>query len=155
MPKTIEGKISGAGFKFGLVVSRFNEFITERLLKGCIDSLDRHGANLDDVIIVRVPGSLEMPLAVAKLIEAKRPDAVICLGAIIRGGTPHFEFVAAEATRGIAKISRDTGIPIAMGVITAENIEQAIERAGTKMGNKGWEAAVTAMEMANLVDQLK
>jgi 6,7-dimethyl-8-ribityllumazine synthase len=140
--------------KFGLVVSRFNEFFTNKLLEGAQDALLRHGVEQDDVEVAWVPGSFEIPLVAKKLAETKRFDAVICLGAVVRGGTPHFEYIAAEVTKGIAKVGLDTGVPIIYGVITADNLEQAIERAGTKMGNRGFDAAVEAIEMANLLKSI-
>ncbi|MBF0457140.1 MAG: 6,7-dimethyl-8-ribityllumazine synthase [Nitrospirae bacterium] len=152
--KTYEGDINAKGFKFCLIVSRFNDFITGRLLEGAIDALTRHGADSADISIIKVPGSFEVPLIAKKAAESKNYDAIITLAAIIRGATPHFEYVAAEASKGIAAASMDTGVPIAYGVITSDTIEQAIERAGTKSGNKGWDAAMTAIEMANLIRKL-
>ena len=154
MNKHFEGVLLGKGLKFGLVVSRFNEFITKKLLEGAQDALLRHGVNQEDIEIAWVPGSFEIPLIAQKLAQTKRYDAVICLGAVVRGGTPHFEYIAAEVTKGIAKVSLDTGLPVIYGVITADTLEQAIERAGTKMGNKGFDAAVTAIEMANLLKSI-
>ncbi len=154
MNKHFEGVLLGKGLKFGLVVSRFNEFITKKLLDGAQDALLRHGVNQEDIEIAWVPGSFEIPLIAKKLAQTKRYDAVICLGAVVRGGTPHFEYIAAEVSKGIAKVSLDTGLPVIYGVITADTLEQAIERAGTKQGNKGFEAAVSAIEMANLVKRL-
>ena len=151
MDKHFEGVLLGKGLKFGLVVSRFNEFITKKLLDGAQDALLRHGVNQDDVEVAWVPGSFEIPLIAKKLAQTKRYDAVICLGAVVRGGTPHFEYIAAEVSKGIARVSLETGLPVIYGVVTADTLEQAIERAGTKMGNKGFEAAVNAIEMANLV----
>jgi 6,7-dimethyl-8-ribityllumazine synthase len=151
MNKHFEGVLLGKGLKFGLVVSRFNEFITKKLLEGAQDALLRHGVNQEDIEVAWVPGSFEIPLIAKKLAQTKRYDAVICLGAVVRGGTPHFEYIAAEVTKGIAKVGLDTGLPVIYGVITADTLEQAIERAGTKMGNRGFEAAVNAIEMANLV----
>ncbi len=150
MSKIFEGVLLGKGLKFGVVVSRFNEFITKKLLEGAQDALLRHGVNEEDIDIAWVPGSFEIPLAAQKLAQTKRYDAVICLGAVIRGATPHFEYIAAEVTKGIAKVGLDTRLPISYGVITADTLEQAIERAGTKAGNKGFDAAVDAIEMANL-----
>ena len=150
MGKVFEGNLLGAGFKFGIVVSRFNEFIGSKLLEGARDALKRHGVNADDIDVAWTPGSFETPLIALKLAQAKKYDAIICLGAILKGGTPHFEYVASELTKGIARVSLDTGLPVINGVITAENLEQAIERAGSKMGNKGFDAAVSAIEMANL-----
>jgi len=155
MNKHFEGVLLGKGLKFGLVVSRFNEFITKKLLDGAQDALLRHGVNREDIEIAWVPGSFEIPLIAKKLAQTKRYDAVICLGAVVRGGTPHFEYLAAEVSKGIAKVSLDTGLPVIYGVITADTLEQAIERAGTKMGNKGFDAAVTAIEMANLLKGIR
>ncbi len=154
MNKHFEGVLLGKGLKFGLVISRFNEFITKKLLEGAQDALLRHGVNQEDIEIAWVPGSFEIPLVAKKLAQTKRYDAVICLGAVVRGGTPHFEYIAAEVTKGIAKVSLDTDLPVIYGVITADTLEQAIERAGTKMGNKGFDAAVTAIEMANLLKSI-
>jgi len=151
MNKHFEGMLLGEGLKFGLVISRFNDFITRRLLEGAQDALLRHGVSQKNIDIAWVPGSFEMPLIAKKLAETKRYDAVICLGAVIRGGTPHFEYIASEVTKGIAKVGLETGLPVIYGVITADTLEQAIERAGTKEGNKGFEAAVNAIEMANLM----
>lgn len=150
MPKIIEGQISAKGFKFGIAVSRFNDFITNKLLDGSLDALLRNGATDEKIEVVKVPGAFELPYAIQRMAQKKKYDAIICLGAVIRGSTPHFEYVSAEVAKGIAKIALDTGIPIANGVINADNIEQAIERAGTKMGNKGWDAAISAIEMVNL-----
>ncbi|MBF0516624.1 MAG: 6,7-dimethyl-8-ribityllumazine synthase [Nitrospirae bacterium] len=152
--KQYEGELNANGFKFCLIVSRFNDFITGRLLEGALDALKRHGAAGQDIAIIRVPGSFEVPLMAKKAAESKAYDAVVALAAIIRGATPHFDYVAAEASKGIAAASMDTGVPIAYGVITSDTIEQAIERAGTKSGNKGWDAAMTAIEMANLIKKL-
>ena len=151
MNKHFEGMLLGKGLKFGLVISRFNEFITKKLLEGAQDALLRHGVSEDDIEVAWVPGSFEIPLIAQKLAQTKRFDAVICLGAVVRGGTPHFEYIAAEVTKGIAKVGLDTGLPVIYGVITTDNLEQAIERAGTKEGNAGFKAAVEAIEMANLV----
>jgi len=151
MGKLFEGVLLGKGLKFALVISRFNEFITKKLLEGAQDALLRHGVSEEDIEVAWVPGSFEIPLAAKKLAQTRKYDAVICLGAVIRGGTPHFEYIAAEVTKGIAKVSLDTELPVVYGVITAENLEQAIERAGTKTGNKGFDAAVEAIEMANLM----
>ena len=151
MNKHYEGTLLGKGLKFGLVISRFNDFITRRLLEGAQDALLRHGVNQENIDIAWVPGSFEMPLIAKKLAETKRYDAVICHGAVIRGGTPHFEYIASEVTKGIAKVGLETGLPVIYGVITADTLEQAIERAGTKEGNKGFEAAVNAIEMSNLM----
>ncbi|MBF0564821.1 MAG: 6,7-dimethyl-8-ribityllumazine synthase [Nitrospirae bacterium] len=149
--KLVEGNLNAAGLKFCIVVSRFNTFITERLLEGALDALLRHGAHTDDITVVKVPGSFEVPLMAKKAAATHAFNAVITLAAIIRGATPHFDFVAAEASKGIAMASMETGVPIAYGVITSDNIEQAVERAGTKSGNKGWDASLTAIEMADLM----
>ncbi len=154
MSKLFEGELLGMGLKFGVVIARFNEFVTGKLLEGAQDALFRHGVNREDVDVAWVPGSFEIPLVAQKLAESKRYDGIICLGAVIRGATPHFEYVAAEVAKGIAKVGLDTGLPVTFGVITADTLEQAIERAGTKMGNKGFDAAVAAIEMANLVKKL-
>ena len=151
MSKLFEGVLLGKGLKFGVVVSRFNEFITKKLLDGAQDALLRHGVSEDDIDIAWVPGSFEIPLATKKLAQTKKYDAIICLGAVIRGGTPHFEYIAAEVTKGIAKVGLEAGLPVTYGIITADTLEQAIERAGTKEGNKGFQAAVDAIEMANLL----
>lgn len=153
MSKIYEGKLLGDNQKIAIIVSRFNEFITNKLLSGCLDTLSRHNVNLDNVEIAWVPGAFEMPL-VAQKMTARGYDAVICLGAVIRGATPHFEYVSAEVTKGIAQVGLNTGVPVVYGVITADTIEQAIERAGTKAGNKGVDAALTAIEMVNLLRQL-
>ncbi len=155
MPKYIEGKLDAAGLKFGIVVSRFNSFISERLLEGAVDALVRHGAADKNIDVVRVPGSFEIPLAAQRLADGKKYDAVICLGAVIRGATPHFDYVAAEVAKGVAHASMASGVPIAFGVLTTDTIEQAVERAGTKAGNKGFDAAMTAIETANLFKELK
>jgi len=154
MSKTYEGQLLGKGLKFGLVVSRFNELISKKLLEGAMDALLRHGVIAEDIDTALVPGSFEIPMVAKKLAQSGRYNAVVCLGAIIRGGTPHFDYIAAEVTKGIAMVSLDTGIPVTFGVLTTDNLEQAIERAGTKQGNKGFEAAVSAIEMANLVRNL-
>ncbi len=151
MSKLFEGVLLGKGLKFGVVVSRFNEFITKKLLDGAQDALLRHGVSEDDIDIAWVPGAFEIPLVASKLAQTKRYDAIICLGAVVRGATPHFEYIAAEVAKGIAKVGLDTGLPVSFGVITADTLEQAIERAGTKAGNKGFDAAVDAIEMANLL----
>ena len=147
---TFEGKLGGKGMKFALVVGRFNEMISNRLYEGALDCLRRHDVADGDVDVAWVPGAFEMPLVAKRLAESGRYDAVLCLGAVIRGGTPHFEYIAAEAAKGIAKVSLDSGVPVVFGVLTTDTIEQAVERAGTKAGNKGWSAAATALEMANL-----
>jgi len=152
--RTLEGKLMGEGLKFALVVSRFNSFITERLLEGALDSLRRKGVAEADLTVVRVPGAWEIPLAAKRLAQAKSYDAVICLGAVIRGSTPHFDYVAAEVSKGIAQVSLDSGVPIAFGILTTDSLEQAVERAGSKAGNKGYAAAEAAIEMVNLLSQL-
>jgi 6,7-dimethyl-8-ribityllumazine synthase len=154
MPKTYEGKLTAEGLKFAIVVSRFNEFISSRLLGGALDALQRHGAPEAQIEVAWTPGSFEIPLVAQKLADSGRYDAVICLGAVIRGATPHFEFVAAEAAKGIAQASLKSGVPVMYGIVTADTIEQAIERAGTKSGNRGFDAAMGAMEMANLLREL-
>lgn len=154
MPKFYEGHLLGQGLKFGLVLGRFNEFITNKLLSGALDALNRHGVTEQDIEVAWVPGAFEIPLVAGKMAKMAKYDAIICLGAVIRGATPHFDYVAAEVAKGVAKVSLDSGVPTAFGVITAETIEQAIERAGTKAGNKGWDAAVTAIEMANLLKNM-
>ena len=151
MPEIVEGKLDAKGFKFGLIVSRFNSFICDRLLEGALDSLVRHGADQQQVTVVRVPGAFEIPLLAKKMAASGKYDALICLGAVIRGGTPHFEYVSAEVTKGIAAVSLESGLPISFGVLTTDSVEQAIERAGTKAGNKGVEAAMSAIEMVNLL----
>ena len=150
MPKIFEGNLDASGLKFGIIVSRFNDFIGEKLVGGAIDALLRHGANDADINVFKVPGSFEIPLAAKKLALTKKYDAIICLGVIIRGDTPHFEYIAAEVSKGIASVGLDTGTPVIFGVLTTENIEQAIERSGTKAGNKGFDAANAAVEMVNL-----
>ena len=154
MNKKFEGMLLGKGLRFGLVISRFNEFITKKLLEGAQDALQRHGVNEADVEIAWVPGSFEIPSVAKKLAQSKRYDAVICLGAVIRGGTPHFDYIAAEVSKGVAKVGLETGLPITYGIITADTLEQAIERAGTKAGNRGFDAAVDAIEMANLLKNI-
>ena len=154
MSKLFEGVFLGKGLKFGVVVSRFNEFITRKLLDGAQDALLRHGVIEEDIDIAWVPGSFEIPLAAKQLAQTKRYDAVICLGTVVRGATPHFDYIAAEVTKGIAKVGLDAGLPISYGIITADTLEQAIERAGTKAGNKGFDAAVNAIEMANLLGSM-
>jgi len=150
MSKRFEGMLLGKGLKFGLVVSRFNEFFTKKLLEGAQDALLRHGVDEEDIEVAWTPGSFEIPLIALKLAQSKRYDAVICLAAVIRGGTPHWEYIAAEVTKGIAKVGLETGLPVINGVITTDTLEQAVERSGTKAGNKGFEAAMSAIEMANL-----
>ena len=155
MYKVIEGDMIAKGKKFGIVASRFNDFITKELISSCIDTLVRHGAQENDLSVTRVPGAFEIPLIAQKIAKSKSYDAVICLGTVIRGSTPHFDYIASEVSKGIAKVSLDTGTPVIFGVITADTIEQAVERAGTKDGNKGKDAALSAIEMANLLSQLK
>jgi len=155
MPLTYQGQLNAKGLTFGIIVSRFNEFITAKLLSGALDCLQRHGAADQNIDIVWVPGSFEIPIAAKKLATQGKYNAVICLGALIRGATPHFDYIAAEATKGIASISLETEVPVSYGVITADTLEQAIERAGTKAGNKGWDAALSAIEMADLFTKLK
>jgi 6,7-dimethyl-8-ribityllumazine synthase len=152
--KIIEGDLQAKGLKFGIVTSRFNDFITAKLLDGAKDALLRHGAKDEDIDVVRVPGSFEIPLAAKKMAGKGVYHAIICLGTIIRGATPHFDYVASEASKGVALVSLETGIPVAFGIITSDTIEQAVERAGTKSGNKGWDAAITAIEMAQLLKKL-
>jgi len=151
MGKYFEGKLIGEGLKFGLVISRFNEFVSKRLLEGAQDALLRHGVKEEDIDIAWAPGSFEIPLVAKKLAQTQKYDALICLAAVIRGGTPHFQYIAAEVTKGIAKVGLDAELPVIYGIITADTLEQAIERAGTKAGNKGFDAAVSAIEMANLI----
>lgn len=151
MGQIFEGHLIGQGLKIGLVVGRFNEFITNKLLSGALDALKRHGVAEQDVDIAWVPGAFEIPMVAKKMVMLNKYDAVVCLGAVIRGSTPHFDYVAAEVSKGVSKVGLDSGIPTIFGVLTTDTIEQAIERAGTKAGNKGWDAAVTAIEMSNLV----
>jgi 6,7-dimethyl-8-ribityllumazine synthase len=156
MPRVVEGHLSAVGLEFAIIVSRFNDFITMRLLDGAMDALVRHGASDEQIMVYRVPGSFEIPLLAKKLVDSGRAgDAIICLGALIRGATPHFDYIAAAATNGIARTALDSGVPVTFGVLTTDTIEQAIERAGTKAGNKGWEAAVSAIEMANVYRQIR
>jgi 6,7-dimethyl-8-ribityllumazine synthase len=155
MSKVYEGQLTAAGLRFAIVVSRFNSFVTERLLAGAMDALTRTGADTDLIDIVKAPGSWEIPLAAAELARGKRYDAVICLSAIIRGDTPHFDYLAAEAAKGLAHVSYETGVPVAFGVLTTNTLEQAIDRAGAKGGNKGFDAAMSAIEMANLLRALR
>ncbi len=157
MPRYIEGKLNAEGKKFAVVASRFNDFITEKLIGGALDALIRSGAKDEDIEIVKVPGAFEIPLVAKKLAQKKKHHAIICLGAVIRGATPHFDYVSAEVSKGIAAVGLEAEIPVVFGILTTDTIEQAIERAGTKSGNKGWDAAVAAIEMANLmgvVDQV-
>ena len=155
MSRVIEGQLSAAGLRFAIIVSRFNSFITERLLTGATDALTRTGANPDEIDVVRVPGSWEVPLVASEVARQHRYDAVICLSVVIRGETPHFDYVAAEAAKGVAHAAMDTGVPIAFGVLTTNTLEQAIDRAGAKGGNKGYDAAMSAIEMANLLRSLR
>lgn len=152
--KMYEGKLVAEGLKFGIVVGRFNEFIGGKLLGGAVDALNRHGVEDNEIEIAWVPGAFEIPLAAKKMAKSHKYDAVICLGAVIRGATPHFDYVSSEVSKGIANVSLDTEVPVIFGVLTTDTIEQAIERAGTKAGNKGYDAAVTAIEMVNLLNQL-
>lgn len=152
MPNTIEAGLVAKGKRFGIIAGRFNDFITDRLVGGAVDALTRSGAKDTDIDIVKVPGAFEIPLLAQKMARSKKYHAVICLGAVIRGATPHFDYVCAEASKGIAQASLDSELPIIFGILTTETIEQAIERAGTKAGNKGWSAAVAAIEMANLME---
>ena len=154
MANVIKADLVAKGKKFAIVISRFNEFISTKLLEGCLDTLSRHGAQDSSQDVVWVPGAFEIPITALKLAKSKKYDGVICLGTVIRGATPHFEFVAGEVSKGVAKVSLDTGVPCIFGVITADNIEQAIERAGTKDGNKGRDAAMSAIEMANLSEKI-
>jgi len=155
MVKVIEGNLIAKGKNFGIIASRFNDFITKELLSGCEDTLLRHGVDTKDITLFWVPGAFEIPTLASRLAKGKSFDALICLGTIIRGSTPHFEYIASESAKGIAKIAQETGLPIIFGVITADTIEQAIERAGTKEGNKGSDAALNAIEMVNLLAQIK
>jgi 6,7-dimethyl-8-ribityllumazine synthase len=149
--KTIEGKLDATGLKFGIVIGRFNEFISGKLLSGCVDGLKRHGADDESIDVIWSPGAFEIPLLAKKMASGKKYDSVICLGAVIRGATPHFDYVASEVSKGVAHVGLETGCPVIFGVLTTDNIEQAIERAGTKSGNKGFDAALAAIEMANLM----
>ncbi len=151
--RTFEGNLIAQGLKFGIVVGRFNEFIGGKLLAGAIDALKRHGAEEDNIEITWVPGAFEIPIVAKKMAKTQKYDGVICLGAVIRGSTPHFDYVSSEVSKGIANVSLETEIPVIFGVLTTDTIEQAIERAGTKAGNKGYDAAVTAIEMANIIKQ--
>lgn len=155
MVKTIEGNLIAKGKRFGIIASRFNDFITKDLVSGCLDTLIRHGTGRDDLVVTWVPGAFEIPAVAQKMARSKSYDALICLGTVIRGSTPHFEYIASEVAKGIARVSQDTGLPVIFGIITADTIEQAIERAGTKEGNKGRDAALNAIEMANLLTQIK
>ena len=155
MPRVLEGQLSAEGFKFGIIVSRFNDFISSRLVEGAMDALVRHGATEEQVSVIKVPRAFEIPLTAKKLAESGRYDAVICLGAVIRGSTPHFDYVAAEVSKGIASVSLESRIPVTFGVLTTDNLEQAIERAGSKSGNKGYDVAMAAIEMVNLFKELE
>jgi len=155
MVKVMEGKLIAKGMKFGLIASRFNDFMTKELVNGCIDTLVRHGAEDQDIAVAWVPGAFEIPLAAQKMSKGRSFDALICLGTVIRGATPHFDYIAAEVAKGVAKVSLDSGLPVIFGVITADSIEQAVERAGSKDGNKGRDAALSAIEMVNLAGQIK
>lgn len=155
MAKIFEGKISAEGFRFAVVVSRFNDFISSKLVEGAMDALRRHGANDEQISLVKVPGAFEIPITAKRLVESNKYDAVVCVGAVIRGATPHFDYVAAEVSKGIALVALESKIPVTFGVLTTDNLEQAIERAGSKVGNKGWDAAIAAMEMINLFAKLK
>jgi len=152
--RSFEGELQAKGLKFGIVLSRFNDFITSKLLDGAKDALIRHGAKEEDIAVARVPGAFEIPLVAKKMAAKGVYDAVICLGTVIRGATPHFDYISAEVSKGIASVSMETGVPVAFGVLTCDTIEQAVERAGTKSGNKGWDAALTAIEMAQLMKKL-
>ena len=152
--RTIQGQLNSSGMRFAIVASRFNDFVTSRLLGGALDALERTGTADSDITVVRVPGSFEIPLAAKKLVQTKKYDAVICLGTLIRGETPHFDYLSSEVTKGISSVSLESGTPVAFGVLTADSVEQAIDRAGMKSGNKGFEAALSAVEMASLLKQL-
>lgn len=154
MPDILQGEFKAQGLKFAIIVSRFNDFITRQLVSGAVDALSRHGAKEEDILVVKVPGAFEIPYAAAKMARQNKHDAIICLGAVIRGDTPHFGYISSEVTKGIAKIALESEMPVIYGIITAETIEQAIERAGTKAGNKGWDAAMAAMEMLDLYNKL-
>ncbi len=154
LAKLYEGQLVARDYRFGIVVGRFNEFISGKLLNGCLDALKRHDAAEESIEVAWVPGAFEVPLVAQKMAASKRYDAVICLGAVIRGATPHFEYVSSEVAKGIAKVSLDTGVPTIFGIITSDTLEQAIERAGTKAGNKGWDAAISAIEMADLLRKI-
>ena len=154
MPKILEGKISAEGLRFAVIVSRFNDFISSKLMEGAMDALKRHGGNEEQVSLVKVPGSFEIPIVAKRLAETGEYDGIICLGAVIRGATPHFDYVAAEVSKGIATVALETKTPVTFGILTTDSLEQAIERAGSKSGNKGWDAAMAAMEMANLFKKM-
>jgi 6,7-dimethyl-8-ribityllumazine synthase len=151
MARVVEGALQAKGMRFGIVVSRYNDFINRRLLDGALDALARHGAEEGMITVARVPGSFEIPLMAKKLAASGTYDAIICLGAVIRGATPHFEYISAEVTKGIAQVALESGLPVSFGILTTDTIEQAIERAGTKSGNKGWDAALAAIEMVNVL----
>jgi 6,7-dimethyl-8-ribityllumazine synthase len=155
MPRIVEGRLSAEGFRFAIIVSRFNDFISSRLVDGAMDALSRHGASEEKISVVKVPGAFEIPIVAKKLAGGDQFDALICLGAVIRGATPHFDYVAAEVSKGIANVSLESKVPVTFGVLTTDNLEQAIERAGSKSGNKGYEAAIAAMELVNLFKELK
>ena len=155
MARVVEGNLTAQGLSFGIVASRFNDFITARLLDGALDALRRHGVEEEKITVVRVPGSFEIPLLAQRMAASRQYDAIICLGTVIRGATPHFDYIAGEVAKGIAMASLETGVPIAFGVLTTDSIEQAVERAGAKAGNKGFDAACSAIEMANLLLKLK
>lgn len=155
MPRFIEGKLDATGLRFGIIVSRFNSFIAERLLDGALDALVRNGADETTIDVVRVPGAFEIPLTAKKMAQAGSYDAIICLGAVIRGSTPHFDYVASEVSKGVAHVSLETGVPVSFGVLTTDTIEQAVERAGTKAGNKGFDAAMTAIETARVFREIR
>ncbi len=154
MPKTVEGQLTAEGFRFAVIVSRFNDFISARLVDGALDAIMRHGGQDEQIVLVKVPGAFEIPLAAKRMAESGQYDAVICLGAVIRGATPHFDYVAAEVSKGIASVALDSSVPITFGVLTTDSLEQAIERAGSKSGNKGYEAAMAGIEMVNLFKEL-
>jgi len=154
MSTVIEGLLSGSGKRFGIIASRFNELITRKLIEGSIDCLIRHGVGKDDITLVYVPGAFEIPLAAQRMARTKKYDSIICVGAVIRGSTPHFDYVASEVSKGIAKVSLDEDLPVIFGVLTTDSIEQAVERAGTKAGNKGWDAAMSAIEMVDLFSKM-
>ena len=154
MVNVIEGKLSGKGFRFGIIVSRFNGFITDRLQEGAIDALVRHEVKENDIDIAKVPGAFEIPSVAKQMAKSKKVNSVICLGAVIRGETPHFEYIAAEVSKGVAAVAMESDIPVIFGILTTETIEQAIERAGTKSGNKGWDASLSALDMVNLYKQV-
>jgi 6,7-dimethyl-8-ribityllumazine synthase len=151
--ETYQGKLQAKGLKIGVVVSRFNQFISERLLEGALDALQKLGADEKDISVYKVPGSFEIPVIVKKLVRAKRADGIVCLGALIRGDTPHFDFLSAEVTKGLAQIAMDEGVPVSFGILTVDTIEQGIERAGTKAGNKGWDAVFSVVETLNLIKE--